>query len=88
MEKKRRDDKKNVFNSPLNFIYITKDSNQKISNHQVEYYVKYCNDNSVYDLYCYPLDKFEQKQPVSQTIEFKYHELTKEDFLDSVGMYL
>ena len=30
-------------------------------------------DNSVYDLYCYPLDKFEQKQPVSQIIEFKYH---------------
>ena len=37
--------------------------------------------------YCYPLDKFEQKQPVSQTIEFKYHELTKEDFLDSVGIF-
>lgn len=44
-------------------------------------------DNSAYDLYCYPLDKFEQKQPVSQTIEFKYHELTKEDFLDSVGIF-
>lgn len=44
-------------------------------------------DNSVYDLYCYPLDKFEKKQPVSQTIEFKYHELTKEDFLDSVGIF-
>lgn len=44
-------------------------------------------DNSVYDLYCYPLDKFEQKQPVSQTIEFKYHELAKEDFLDSVGIF-
>ena len=44
-------------------------------------------DNSVYDVYCYPLDKFEQKQPVSQTIEFKYHELTKEDFLDSVGIF-
>ena len=44
-------------------------------------------DNSVYDLYCYPLDKFEQKQPVSQTIEFMYHELTKEDFLDSVGIF-
>ena len=44
-------------------------------------------DNSVYDLYCYPLDKFEQKHPVSQTIEVKYHELTKEDFLDSVGIF-
>lgn len=44
-------------------------------------------NNSVYDLYCYPLDKFAQKQPVSQTIEFEYHELTKEDFLDSVGIF-
>ena len=44
-------------------------------------------DKSAYDLYCYPLDKFSQKQPVSQTIEFEYHELTKEDFLDSVGIF-
>ena len=44
-------------------------------------------DRSAYDLYCYPLDKFSQKQPVSQTIEFEYHELTKEDFLDSVGIF-
>ena len=29
-------------------------------------------DKSAYDLYCYPLDKFSQKQPVSQTIEFEY----------------
>ena len=44
-------------------------------------------DRSAYDLYCYPLDKFSQKQPVSQTIAFEYHELTKEDFLDSVGIF-
>lgn len=44
-------------------------------------------DNSVYELYCYPLDEFEQKQPISKTIEFKYHELTLEDFLDSVGIF-
>lgn len=44
-------------------------------------------DKSAYDLYCYPLDKFSQKQPVSQSIEFEYHELTKEDFLDSVGIF-
>lgn len=44
-------------------------------------------DKSVYELYCYPLDEFEQKQPISQTIEFKYHELTLEDFLDSVGIF-
>lgn len=44
-------------------------------------------DNSVYELYCYPLDEFEQKQPISKTIEFKYHELTLENFLDSVGIF-
>lgn len=44
-------------------------------------------DRTVYDLYCYPLNKFPQKQPVSQTIEFEYYELTKEDFLDSVGVF-
>lgn len=44
-------------------------------------------DNSVYSLYCYPLDKFSQKQPVSKTMKFEYHELTKEDFLDSVGVF-
>lgn len=44
-------------------------------------------DRTVYDLCCYPLNKFPQKQPVSQTIEFEYYELTKEDFLDSVGVF-
>ena len=37
-------------------------------------------DKSTYDLYCYPLDEFSQKQPVSSTIEFEYYELTIEDF--------
>ena len=44
-------------------------------------------DKSTYDLYCYPLDEFSQKQPVSSTIEFEYYELTIEDFLDSVGIF-
>lgn len=37
-------------------------------------------DKSTYDLYCYPLDEFSQKQPVSSTIEFEYYELTIEVF--------
>ena len=41
-------------------------------------------DKSVYDLYCYPLNKFVQKQPISQSILLQYHELKKEDFLDSL----
>ncbi|HAP3307366.1 TPA: hypothetical protein IUB97_002286 [Enterococcus faecalis] len=44
-------------------------------------------DKSVYDLYCYPLNKFVQKQPISQSIVLQYHELQKEDFLDSVGVF-
>ena len=44
-------------------------------------------DKSVYDLYCYPLNKFVQKQPISQSILLQYHELKKEDFLDSVGVF-
>lgn len=44
-------------------------------------------DKSVYDLYCYPLSEFEQKQPISQSILLQYHELQKEDFLDSVGVF-
>ena len=44
-------------------------------------------DKSVYDLYCYPLNEFVQKQPISQSIVLQYHELKKEDFLDSVGVF-
>lgn len=44
-------------------------------------------DKSVYDLYCYPLNEFVQKQPISQSILLQYHELEKEDFLDSVGVF-
>lgn len=44
-------------------------------------------DKSVYDLYCYPLNKFVQKQPISKSILLQYHELQKEDFLDSVGVF-
>ena len=44
-------------------------------------------DKSVYDLYCYPLNEFAQKQPISKSISFQYHELQKEDFLDSVGVF-
>lgn len=44
-------------------------------------------DKSIYDLYCYPLNEFAQKQPISQSILLQYHELQKEDFLDSVGVF-
>ena len=85
-----------IFNSSIYNIYeknnIAADNLsgyviEEISPETLNQFYSIFTDNSVYDLYCYPLDKFEQKQPVSQTIEFKYHELTKEDFLDSVGIF-
>lgn len=44
-------------------------------------------DKSVYDPYCFPLNSFTQKQPISSSILFQYHELQKGDFLDSVGVF-
>lgn len=44
-------------------------------------------DKSVYKFYCYPLEDFDQKQPVSHNIVFEYDELSKEDFLDSAGIF-
>lgn len=50
MEKEKRNDKRSVFNSPLNFALITKESNLMISNKDIEAYIKHCNDNSLYSL--------------------------------------
>lgn len=44
-------------------------------------------DKSAYKLYCYPLDDFVQKQPVSHNIVFEYDELERAEFLDSVGIF-
>ena len=44
-------------------------------------------NQSEYDIYCYPINKFKQKQPISQSILFRYHELEREDYLDSVGIF-
>lgn len=44
-------------------------------------------DKSVYELHCYPINDFSRRQPISQTMQFEYYELTKEDFLDSVGNF-
>lgn len=42
--KKLRDDKKHICNSPLNFVYITKDDNIKISCKSIDEYSKMIND--------------------------------------------
>lgn len=44
-------------------------------------------DQSVYDVYCYPLNQFSQQQPVSNSIGLVYRNLTRGDFGDSVGSF-
>lgn len=47
---KAREDKTNIINSPVNFAYILKDTNKKISNQVYEQYQKYCKENSIFGL--------------------------------------
>ena len=44
-------------------------------------------DKSVYKFYCFPIDNFVQKKPVSHNIFFEYDELSRAEFLDSVGIF-
>lgn len=45
-----RKDKRNIFNSPINFVYITRGSNRTIQNQSYEMYRKYCEEESLYAL--------------------------------------
>ncbi|MEE0965161.1 MAG: hypothetical protein U0L73_13315 [Ruminococcus bromii] len=44
-------------------------------------------DKSIYKFYCYPLEDFEQKQPISHNIVFEYDNLSRIEFLDGVGIF-
>lgn len=45
-----RKDKRNIFNSPVNFAYITKETNRKIQNLPYEVYGKYCAQEILFKL--------------------------------------
>lgn len=49
-KKKERSDKSSIFNSPLNFALITKQSNLAISNQRLDFYIQLCNETGVYGL--------------------------------------
>lgn len=88
MEKKRREDKKNIFNSPLNFIYITKESNLKISNQPIEYYIKYCNENSIYGLHIDIEGQTEiNEQNLGEILEKRFGNI-KNDVEERIDTYL
>lgn len=49
-KKKARNDKSSIFNSPLNFAFITKKSNLEISNQNLDFYIQCCNQTGIYGL--------------------------------------
>lgn len=51
LEKNHREDKHNIFNSPLNFAYISRESNRTIASNSVEFYVGLCNRDAVLELH-------------------------------------
>ncbi len=44
---KRRKDKRNVYNSPLNFAYISAKANKTILNNPLSYYAEYCDNGTL-----------------------------------------
>ena len=88
MEKRKREDKKNIFNSPLNFMYITKESNLKISNQPLSWYVKECNEATVYDLHIdvESRDSIDESY-VEQILEKRFQSVRK-DVVNRIEKYL
>ena len=60
MEKDERSNKRSIFNSPLNFAYITKDSNKAIGNTSIDQYVKIVDQDSVLELHLDSLQSGQQ----------------------------
>lgn len=88
VEKKRREDKKNIFNSPLNFVYISKESNLKISNHPIEFYIKHCNENATYELHIDIDGKVEIDESNLREILEKRFKIVKKDVENRINTYL
>ena len=49
-DKNNRDDKSCKYNSPLNFVYISKEANKNISNMSLDMYHKYCDTATLKEL--------------------------------------
>ena len=88
MEKKKREDKKNIFNSPLNFMYITKESNLMISNQSLAYYVKFCNEATVYDLHIDIANKDSMDDSYLEQMLEKRFQIVKKDVENRIEKYL
>lgn len=62
---------------------------ENIEGHKFEQAVNTVSEtnNTEYDLYCLPFDDFSKRQPITSSIHFNYKELTKDDFIDSTGIF-
>lgn len=71
-ERRNRNDKKSIFNSPLNYVFLPKKTNQKIGNQAVEYYIRQCNETAVFELHLQPGWKAVDDESVRNILRKRY----------------
>lgn len=77
--KKLREDKGCIYNSPINFVYITKESNNNISSKPIGLYKKMCDEVSIQKLHMNVLDAdFTSSDKVKTQLEKRYDEVVTE----------
>lgn len=77
-ERRNRNDKKSIFNSPLNYVYLTQKTNQKIGSQAVEYYIQQCNDTAVFELHLQPGWKAVDDEAVRNILKKRYKDVKAE----------
>ena len=90
MEKAERTDKRSLFNSPLNFAYITKDSNLQIGNTSVDQYIKIVDQDSVLELHLDSLQNGQQlldKKSLEEALAKRFS-LIKKDINKRIQNYI
>lgn len=77
-ERRNRNDKRSIFNSPLNYVYLPKKTNQKIGSQAVEYYIRQCNDTAVFELHLQPDWKAVDDEAVRDILRKRYKDVKAE----------
>lgn len=49
-DEQKRENRNSIFQSPLNFALITKTSNRSIASQNLDYYIKCCNEDGIFEL--------------------------------------
>lgn len=93
-------EKNNIISNKMNCYALTDVDTDKLADfydsiianiegHKFEQVVNTVSEtnNSKYDLYCLPFNSFSKRQPITSSMHFNYKELTKDDFVDSTGLF-